>query len=575
VTVPDNPIPPTLGSGRRMLLLRLVLIGLAQALAAIASALLVESAFDRLLAQGALSGRFLSLLGLGLAGAGIAGAVFRVVERAEAEAMGQAYVHDVRLVLAEQLTALSPRALQGRSHGGVILRFVGDLSALRQWVSLGLARLAVAGTSTGGALLALIWINRNVGLAVAGVVALGGLASLTVGPRLRSATKAARRRRTSLAANIAEKVRSLAVVQAFGQVDRERRRIERQSRALADAMVERADVAARLGAVTEATAAGATGAALFVGVMEVSAGRTTPGAVVAAMTVVGLLVSPLRDLGRVAEYRQNARVATEKLREFLETPALVVDVPDAPELVPGPGRLEFRRVSAEGALENVSAVAEPGQRVAIIGPNGAGKSTLLALAARLVDPDEGHVLLDGQDLARHSLASIRRAVGIASPELPLLRGTIDRNLRYRWPDAPDEELGRVREQLGLDETLRELPDGIETRVGEGGSGLSVGQRQRIILARALLGEPRLLLLDEPEAGLDPDAEKMLWGVISERPGTVLFVTHRREALDAADVVWHLDGGRLVATGPPSLLGTAPDSLSLPGTAPSPQSQPVG
>ncbi|MDQ3870642.1 MAG: ABC transporter ATP-binding protein/permease [Chloroflexota bacterium] len=566
-------MPPTLGSGRRRLLLRLVLIGFAQAAAAVTSAVLVQTAFDRLLALGVLHARFLGLLGLGLAGAGIAGAVFRVVERADSESMGQAYVHDVRLALTERLTALSPRALQGRSHGAVTLRFVGDLSALRQWVSLGLARLAVAATSTGAGLLALIFINAGMGLAVAGVVVLGGLVSVALGPRLRSATKEARRRRSSLAANVTEKVASLAVVQAFGQVDRERRRIERQSRALADAMVERADIAARLAAVTEGTATGATGAALFVGVMEVSSGRTTPGAVVAAMTIVGLLVSPLRDLGRVAEYRQNARVAMEKLREFLETPVLVADVPDAPALAAGPGRLEFRAARVEGAVEEVSVVAEPGQRVAIVGPNGAGKSTLLMLAARLIDPDGGQVLLDGQDLARHSLASVRRAVGIASAELPLLRGTIDRNLRYRWPDAPEEELQRVRDRLALDEMVAELPQGMETRVGEGGSGLSVGQRQRLILARALVGEPRLLLLDEPEAGLDADAEEMLWRVVTEQRGTVLFVTHRSAALAAADVVWRLEGGRLVAAGPPSILASQPEASSPLG--PAPQGQPVG
>jgi ABC-type multidrug transport system fused ATPase/permease subunit len=318
-------------------------------------------------------------------------------------------------------------------------------------------------------------------------------------------------------------------------------------------MVDRAMVAGQLRGITEGTAAIASGAALVVGALEVAAGRTTPGVVVAAMTIVGFLVPPLRDLGRVQEYWHNSRVALQKVEQFLKTPSLVTEQRNAPELQLGAGRLEFDSVSLKGSLHEVSAIAEPGKIVALVGPNGAGKSTLLSLAARLIDPDKGKILLDGQDLAKYSLESVRRAIGMAGPDLPLLRGTVDKNLRYRWRDAPVEEITRVRQICGIDAVLAELAEGENTKVAEGGKGLSAGQRQRIGLARAILGNPPVLLLDEVDANLDAQATGVVDRVLAEHKGTVLIITHRKERLAAADVIWYLENGRLVEKGPPEVL----------------------
>ncbi len=364
----------------------------------------------------------------------------------------------------------------------------------------------------------------------------------------------------NLAANINEKVASIAVVQVFGQSQREKKRIARQSRRLEKAMIDRAMVAGQLRGITEGTAAIASGAALVVGALEVAAGRTSPGVVVAAMTIVGLLVPPLRDLGRVQEYWHNSRVALQKVKQFLATPCLVTQKPNAPALKLGTGCLEFDCVSLEGSLHKVSAIAQPGQIVALVGPNGAGKSTLISLAARLIDPDEGVIRLDGQDLAQHSLQSAHRAIGMAGPDLPLLRGTIAKNLRYRWRNAPIEEINRVWQLCGIDQVLAELSQGEETKVSEGGKSLSAGQRQRIALARAILGNPPLLLLDEVDANLDAQAIAVVDRVLAEHKGTVLIITHRKERLAAADVIWYLENGRLIETGSPKVLLNS-DSLT--------------
>jgi len=551
-----NSLPPAISGQRIWLLGRLVLNGFCQAAATVANALLVEAAFDRLIANAGSNPAFVRTvlwIGLGLAAAAVVAAWLRMIERIDAERLGQDYTHQIRMVLYNRLASLAPRALQRRSQGGVMLRFVGDLTALRQWVSLGLARLSVALTTAVATLLALSFVSLSLALSVGLIIATGAALAYSRGEPMQLAALEARRHRSRLAANINEKVAAIAVVQAFGQSRREQKRMGRQSQRLKAAMIERALITGQLRAVTDGTATLASGAALLVGAIEVAAGRATPGTVVAAMTIVGLLVPPLRDLGRVQEYWHNSRVSLQKIQEFLDTPSLVTEAAKAPDLELGPGRLEFERVSLEGSLREVSSVAEPGTVVALVGPNGAGKSTLLSLAARLMDPDAGTIRLDGQDLSAYSLASVRRAIGMAGPDLPLLRGTVDKNLRYRWPDAPIEEITRVRYLCEVDQVLAELPEAEKTRVSEAGVGLSAGQRQRIALARAILGNPPLLLLDEVDANLDAKATTVVDRVLAEHKGTVLLITHRAERLAAADAIWYLEDGRLLEAGSPEAL----------------------
>ena len=472
----------------------------------------------------------------------------RIAERTDAERIGQEYACEMRMALYNKLASVAPRALQSRTQGGLMLRFVGDLNSLRQWVSLGLARLTIASATTAGTVLALAFISKTLAITIGIILLMGVLTAYKLGQQMQKAAKETRRRLSRLAGNINEKVASMAVVQIFGQSKRERERLARQSRRLEKAMVNRAIVAGQLRGLTDTTAAFASGAALLVGAAEVAAGRTTPGTVVAAMTIVSFLVPRFRDLGRVQEYWHNSRVSLGKIEEFMNIPSLVTEIPNAPDLILGPGRLQFDSVSLAEALYEVRAIAKPGQVVALVGPNGAGKSTLLSLAARLIDPERGVIRLDGQNLATHSLASVRRAIGMATPDLPLLRGTVEKNLLYRWPDASEEEIRRVWELCGIDEVLAELPEGEQTRVSEGGVGLSAGQRQRIALARAILGNPPVLLLDEIDANLDAKATAVVDRVLANYPGTILLITHRFERLAAADEIWYLENGQLQEVG---------------------------
>ncbi len=539
---------PRVTSGRRgRILAGLVAIGFGQAVAAVTLSLIVERVFSDLLVAGARPGTLdLIVVYGGLAASVVGRAWLRERERVEAERLGQHYVHEVRLMLFDKLTSSSARVLQKHSQGATALRFIGDIAALRRWVSLGLARLVVGSTLLIGTLVALVLLAPLLAGLVTFVIVLAGAGALMVGRGLRESARDARRCQSRLAANVNEKIGAVAVIQAFGQGERERKRVTKQSGRLRQAMVERARLAGRLQAITE----GASGVAVAVVVIAGMTGRSDPGTVAAAMAIVVVLVGPLRDLGRVQEYWHNARVSREKIEEFLSRPTRLAVIEDSPKLALREGRLEFDQVGLEDVLTDFSATAEAGQVVAVVGPNGAGKTTLLSLTARLIDPDRGRILYDDQDLLKFDATEARRILGLVGPDLPLLRGSVRRNLLYRWPDAPPEEIERVVALCELDAMIDALPEGMDTRIAEGGMGLSAGQRQRLALARSLVGAPPVLLLDEADANLDPLTAQVVDRVLEQHTGIVLMVTHRRERIETADVVWHLRDGRLVEVGSP-------------------------
>src|SRR3954469_4605315 len=323
---------------RRKLLALLVANGLGQAACATLLGYGVRHAFDRLVRHGGTATLKLYLLiGVGFVIAAAGSGWLRARERFDAERLGQHYVHSLRLALYDRLAAMSPRMLQRRTHGAVILRFVGDLTQIRQWVSLGLARLVVGCTTVAGTLAALAALNVVLAIAVAVVLAVGTALAMALGAHLRERVRRARRRRALLAANISEQVTALAVVQAFGQVGRERARLKQQSNRLRRAMVGRARAIGQLRGLSEACAILAPASVLLAGAGEVHAGRATSGTVVAAMTIAGLLAVAVRDLGRVPEYHNGANVSLERARSFLQTPTLARDRPWARPLPPGPG----------------------------------------------------------------------------------------------------------------------------------------------------------------------------------------------------------------------------------------------
>lgn len=560
------PLPKVLAGRRRLRFAALVANGVAQAGVAIATAMLVRHGFDRLITpQTPLPISEGAMFAAGLCAAIVAGAWLRWRGHLDAEHLGQGYVHAVRQRLFRHVAKIGAEGSRRMSRGAIVLRFVGDLSALRQWISLGLARLTVSGLAAGLAIAALSFIEPVVALSVGIAVAVAAGLALAIGPNLRATTRESRRRRGRLAAQLNDRVANIGVVEAFGQEAREKKRFGRLSNRLRHALIARAKVVGLLRALSEASASFASACALFVGAFQVGLGLASPGAVVAAMVVAGLLAPRLQDLGRVYEFWNGALIAREKLEQML---ALAPGRRRATRrarraLKPGPGRIEVSGVHLRGVFQDIQAVVEAGERVALVGPNGAGKSSLLRLIAGIIEPDEGRIRLDGQNIARCRWDDLRAAFAIVSPELPLLRGSLRLNVTYGATGASAEQVKYTLTDLGLDPLIDRLPAGLDSRISENGGGLSTGERARIALARALLAKPRVLLLDEADANLDEVSRNTLERVIAAFPGTVLFITHDPARAAKADRILCLEQGRLhEAVGDPMAAEATPPALRL-------------
>lgn len=552
MTSPRMALPKVLAGRRRLRFAYLVANGVAQAGIAVVTALLVKSGFDQLIGRpGDSALDTAALFGGGLAGVIVLGAWLRWRGHYDAEVLGQSYVHAVRMLLFRHVTRIGADGARQMSRGAIVLRFVGDLTALRNWVSLGLARLTVSGVSTLLAIAALSFVESVVAIAVSVAVAVAGVLALAIGPRLRTTMRESRRRRGNLAALLNDRVTHIGVVEAFGQEAREGKRFQRLSRRLRDSLVTRGRAIGLLRALSEASGALASACALFVGALQVELGQASPGAVVAAMVVAGLLAPRLQDLGRVFEYWNGAVIAREKQERLLALSAIGRDDfhgGDQP-LRDGPGELVIEDLSYAPVLQPVSLSVAAGERIALVGPNGAGKSTLLRLMAGLLQPDGGRVLLDGQDIAQVRWADLRQAFAFASPELPLLRGSLRFNMAYGGSEPDDAAILAMLNQLGLDDLLARLPQGLDSRISEQGGGLSTGEKARLALARALLAKPRVLLLDEAEANLDAQARACLAEAIAAFEGTVLFISHDSDRARAADRVLQVADGQVTPAKP--------------------------
>jgi ABC-type multidrug transport system fused ATPase/permease subunit len=539
-------LPAPCKGHRGRLLGLLIAVGLLQAAGHVATVLLVRYLVDHFLHTGRNAVPAPLLLPAAALGAcALLDGWLQLVERVRAEQLGQEYVREVRGALFTHMHRLAPRALRGLSQGGLLLRFLGDMTPLRQWLSLGVARIAVACTVLPIGLGALACLSWQIGAGVAAVFACAAVALAAGGRDLRRTTRDVRRKRARLATNVSERLAAAAVTVVHHQGRREGRRLRRQGGALLRAALARARALGRLRASSRITGGFATLCTLLIGIELVGARAATPGMVVAAMAFTHMLVPRLDDLANVLGYWHGARVARERLQSFLDQPVLGAAGGKGRRRIAGRGEVRFDGVFVDGALAGVDATAAAGGVTAIQGPNGSGKSTLLALAAGVLDPDRGRVLLDGEDLTALRKRDVRRAIGMVAPELPLLRGSLRRNLAYRCPSVEQDEFDRVCALCGVDEIVARLPRGLETRLREGGLGLSLGERQRVALARALMGTPDVLLLDEIDANLDTQALGALERVLAHFPGTVLLATHDARLAQAADVVWRLDDGRLV------------------------------
>ncbi|MEP2101670.1 MAG: ABC transporter ATP-binding protein [Parasphingorhabdus sp.] len=497
-----SSLPQLFNRTRGTILFQLVLNGFAQAAAIGGIGLALKSQFDAMQAVADSSLATLVSPAIIMAGLAMVIAALKWRERIDMERLGQDYVFETRMRIFSHINGMSARGIEELRKGIVMLRFVNDLTALRQWVSMGIASGIVAMTILVGALIFLTVINPMIGLVSFAAMSVGIIAILLLGKRVDRTIREARRRRGNIAGNIAEKLGNMVMIQAFGQRRTERKKLRRQSKSLQNAMINRASATGLVRALGYLVASMTLVAAMGMGAYAVYNGVATMGEIVAAFGIVSLAAPALNGFGRLFEYWKNASVAREKIGSIFQKGPAVALSTSRKALGPVRGELRFENISSGSVIENFSACAAPGAVIAIKGRSGTGKTTLLRLAQRLIDPDSGTIFLDGRDILSIRTGELRRTISIASPLMPLMRGTIWSNIAYGCAKASDSDIQDAARITGI---MINNPDAAlhaDRAVHEQGTNLSAGERARIILARALVSKPKILLLDEPEQNLD-------------------------------------------------------------------------
>src|SRR5215208_6305764 len=440
-----------------------------------------------------------------------------------------------------------------RGPGRLLVRFISDTKAVQRLVSQGMVQLVQDILFVIGAIAVLTYLNLVVGLGTTLLLPLIALIFWRMNPRVQKASRDTRNRRTRLSAHLNERLTGLAVVKIHGRQREEAKRARKLNRNVAS----RGGRLATAGAQPQGASAGAvalvTTLTLALAAEEVAAGRLSAGYLVTSYALIGLLAPIVHRITIFNRTLQEAQISVERLAQTLAEEPESPHEEELPEVEVSEGLVSVEGVSfsyPDGtlALEDVSLTARRGELVALVGPNGAGKSTLLELLPRFRQPTNGRIVIDGQDIADVSLESLRSKIGFVTQDTPLFDGTITENVTYAMRgDASEEQIQQAGRLAGVDELVASLPDGWETKVREGRRMLSSGQRQRVVLARALAADPPIILLDEVGSGLDIETQQTLseeLGVLAQYK-TVIVATHSMPAMLMANRVYRMEGGRIV------------------------------
>jgi len=376
--------------------------------------------------------------------------------------------------------------------------------------------------------------------------------------RLHPEVMAIQRESAQLASVVEETVSGVRVVKGFGSQDVQARRLRVEADDVYDASMAAARVRGRYLPALDLLPNIGLILVLFFGGHQVLDGTLSLGNLVEFNIYIGLLIWPLRALGQIIAGAQRAAASAQRVQAVLATDPIIVDRP-APVALPtgSHGEVRFEAVSfgyESGrdvpVLEALDLVIEAGESVALVGPTGSGKSTVARLLPRFYDIDAGRILLDGVDVRDLAVHELRRAIGLVFEETFLFSDTIGNNIAFADLDADDETIERAARLAGADEFIRALPDGYRTEIGERGFSLSGGQRQRIAIARAILADPRVLILDDATSSVDPTKEHEIRDALTEvmRGRTTIVIAHRPATIALADRVVLLDQGRIVAQG---------------------------
>lgn len=472
------------------------------------------------------------------------------------EKAGTRIVHELRCAAYDRLQQLSLAYHQKRPTGDLVTRVTGDVNAVGDIFTESLGTVASSALLLVGMLVVSIVIDPLLAVVAFSVTPLLAVATVRARRHLKAAARKQRASEGQVASMATEALGAMREVKALGTEQFEVDRLASQSAEAREAGLTASTVEARFGALVDVTGALGTALVLVFGVYRLAAGAITPGDLVVLTSYVRRVYRPLRDLSRQATRIARSLARAERVAEVLEADEILPERRNAFRGVRGPGEVRFDDVRfAYGdrcVLDHVSFTVRPGERAAVIGQSGAGKTTIASLLVRLADPTSGRVLLDGHDLRDCRLDWARQEIGLVLQDTVLFEGTVLENLRY-GTIADQAAVEQAAKAAGIHDVVAALPDGYATILGPRGVGLSGGQRQRVAVARTLLRNPAVLVLDEPTTGLDQATEaEVLGGLDRLMIGrTTILITHSMALASRADRVFVVDAGRVVQEGRPA------------------------
>ncbi len=497
----------------------------------------------------------LNLLAVGIVALYILKAVFGYGHMYLMTWVGQKVVIDIRLELYDHTQRLSLAKLYSKRSGEFLSRITNDVATLQNILAAVVVDFVVQGCTFIGIIGFLLFINWKLTLVTFVVTPLAVLVIDKASSKLREVGGTIQEKLAMVAAIAQEALSSIRIVRAFVTEEKEYARFENESNRHFKAVMKGTQVRGFLEGIVEVILIAALAFILWFGGRDVIKGRLTAGELLAFLTYIGLLVQPIRVLSRVISTIQQGVASADRVFEILDEKN-EVPLPDKPVVLkPMDGRICFRDVwfaykDKSWVLKGLDFEIEKGQKVAVVGSTGAGKSTLADLVMRFYDPQKGCILIDGTDLRQLDLKTYRRQIGVVPQDPVLMKGTLAYNIGYGYEGVTDADMVKAAEIAGILDFIRGLPDGFDTEVGERGVTLSGGQRQRIAIARAVVRDPRILIMDEATSSLDALVEQQVQDAMRKamEGRTSIIIAHRLSTIRDADRIAVLSGGKLVEQG---------------------------
>jgi len=502
---------------------------------------------DRL---GVLKFAALAVLAIAMVGAGCS-----YIEKFVTTSVGQWVTHDLRRTLYSHIQRLSLAYHDHKQTGDLISRVTGDIDAIQSFIVSGLLDAMINAITLLGMLGVMLYLNWKFTLIALSVAPFLFLVVFSYTRRIKKASREVRKKEGEIVSVMQEVLSSIHVVKAFAREDYEQKRLEEESLEGVEIGLRARSLKAKLAPLVEVIVAVGTCLVLWFGATMVLSGTLSAGSLVLFIWYLGKMYKPMQQLSKMTDAYSKAVVGYERIREIFDTDNEVKDLPGARRAPQFKGEIEFHNVSfsyepATPILKDVSFKIDPGQVAAVVGPTGAGKSTIISLIPRFYDPTSGVVTVDGQDVRRFQQKSLRQQISFVLQETLLFHGPIWNNIAYGKPEATRAEILRAAEMANASEFIERLPDGYNTVLGERGVTLSGGQRQRIAIARAVIRNTPILILDEPSSGLDAASEKLVFEALDRlmEGKTSIVIAHRLATIRRANCIFVLDDGMIVERG---------------------------